>query len=63
MQPAKKKKKAQTLMIADDAAAEGVTDDAVGEIIEHVMHNGGEVVFMPQDIMSADQPLALVTRY
>lgn len=63
MQPAKIDEKAQTLMIADDAAAEGVTDDAVGEIIEHVMHNGGEVVFMPQEIMSADQPLALVTRY
>lgn len=63
MQPAKIDEKAQTLMYADDPAEEGVTDDAVSVIIEHVMHNGGEVVFMPQDIMSEDQPLALVTRY
>ncbi len=63
MQPAKIDEKAQTLKFADDSAGEGVTDDAVGEIIEQVMHNGGEVVFMPQDIMSADQPIAMVTRY
>ncbi|WP_299185884.1 hypothetical protein [uncultured Psychrobacter sp.] len=63
MQSAKIDEKAQTLMLADDATANDVTDDAVGEIIEHVMHNGGEVVFMPQDIMSEDQPIALVTRY
>jgi len=37
--------------------------DAIGEIIEHVIHNGGEAVFMPQDIMGEDQPIALVTRY
>lgn len=63
MQPAKIDEKAQTLQLADDPAAEGVTDDAVGEIIEHVMHNGGKVVFMPQDIMGEDLPVALVTRY
>ncbi len=63
IQSAKIDEAAQTLTVVDDAAAEGVTDDAVGEIIEHVMHNGGEAVFMPQDIMSADQPIALVTRY
>lgn len=63
MQPAKIDEKAQTLAYADDPSAEGVTDDAVGEIIEHVMHNGGEVVFMPQEIMKEDQPIALVTRY
>jgi len=54
---------AQTLKAADDASEKGVTDDAVGDIIEHVMHNGGDVVFMPADIMNADQPIALVTRY
>ena len=63
IQSAKIDEKAQTLSLADDAAGEGVTDDAIGEIIEHVMHNGGKAVFMPQDIMSADQPIALVTRY
>ena len=63
MQPAKIDEKAQTLSLADDAAADGVTDDAIGEIIEHVMHNGGQAVFMPQDIMGEDQPIALVTRY
>lgn len=63
IQSAKIDEKAQSLSVADDAAAEGVTDDAVGEIIEHVMHNGGEAVFMPQEMMSEDQPIALVTRY
>lgn len=63
MQPAKIDAKAQTLQLADDPAAEGVTDDAIGEIIEHVIHNGGKVVFMPQDIMGDDLPIALVTRY
>lgn len=63
IQPAKIDEKAQTLEPKDDATAEGVTDDAVGDIIEHVMHNGGEVVFLPKDIMGEDQPIALVTRY
>ena len=63
IQPAKIDEQAQTLSLADDPTADGVTDDAIGEIIEHVIHNGGKVVFMPQDIMDADQPIALVTRY
>lgn len=63
MQAAMIDEKAQTLTAANDASEKGVTDDAVGEIIEHVIHNGGEAVFMPQDIMSDDQPIALVTRY
>ncbi|SJM38080.1 hypothetical protein A1019T_02068 [Psychrobacter pasteurii] len=63
MQPAKIDEKAQTLTIADDPAAEGVNDDAIGEVIEHIIHNGGKVVFMPQDIMGDDLPIALVTRY
>ncbi|HCH26288.1 AOC03_06830 family ribosome hibernation factor [Psychrobacter celer] len=63
IQPAKIDEQAQTLSLAEDPAADGVTDDAIGEIIEHVIHNGGKAVFMPQDIMGADQPIALVTRY
>jgi len=63
LQSAKIDEKAQTLALADDAAAEGVTDDAIGVIIEHIIHNGGKVVFMPEDIMGENQPIALVTRY
>ena len=63
IQSAKIDEKAQTLSVTNDPAAEGVTDDAIGEVIEHVIHNGGKAVFMPQDIMSEDQPIALVTRY
>lgn len=63
MQPAMIDEAAQTLSMADDATAQGVTDDAVGEIIEHVIHNGGKAVFMPQELMGEDQPIALVTRY
>ena len=63
MQPAKIDEKAQTLTLADDPAAEGVTDDAISDIIEHVMHNGGKVVFLPEELMGDDLPIALVTRY
>jgi hypothetical protein len=63
IQPAKVDEKAQTLTMATDPAAEGVTDDAVGLIIEHVIHNGGKAVFMPKEMMGEDQPIALVTRY
>ncbi|GAF55803.1 LOW QUALITY PROTEIN: methyl-accepting chemotaxis protein [Psychrobacter sp. JCM 18901] len=63
IQSAKIDEKAQTLSLPNDATTEGITDDAIGEIIEHVIHNGGEAVFMPQDIMDEDQPIALVTRY
>ncbi|WLP94645.1 hypothetical protein [Psychrobacter sp. M13] len=63
IQPAKIDEKAQTLALVDDAAGEGVTDDAIGVIIEHVIHNGGDVIFLPEEIMGADQPIALVTRY
>lgn len=63
IQPAKIDETAQTLTMVDDPAADGVTDDAVGVIIEHVIHNGGEAVFMPTNIMSEDKPIALVTRY
>lgn len=63
IQSAKIDEKAQTFTLAQDASADGVTDDAIGEIIEHVIHNGGEVVFMPEGIMGEDQPIALVTRY
>lgn len=54
---------ALTLLVADDATADGVTDDAVSEIIEIVSHNGGEVVFVPQDKMDEKEPIALITRY
>lgn len=63
VQSAKVDESAQTLSATDEAGGAGVTDDAIGLIIEHVIHNGGKAVFMPQDIMSADQPIALVTRY
>ncbi|TXD96848.1 hypothetical protein ES754_07360 [Psychrobacter frigidicola] len=63
IQPAKVDEKAQTLTMSDDPAADGVTDDAVGLIIEHVIHNGGKAVFMPKEMMGEDQPIALVTRY
>ena len=63
VQSAKVDEDAQTLSATDETGSVGVTDDVIGLIIEHVIHNGGKAVFMPQDIMSADQPIALVTRY
>lgn len=52
-----------SLLVADDPTADGVTDDAVSEIIEIVRHHGGEVVFIPQDKMDDKEPIALITRY
>lgn len=52
-----------TLLVHDDPTAEGVTDDAVAEIIELVSHNGAEVVFLPADQMDDKEPIALITRY
>ena len=61
--PATIDESALTLLVADDATAEGVTDDAVSEIVEIVSHNGGEVVFVPKDSMDEKEPIALITRY
>lgn len=61
--PATIDEEAMTLMVSDDATADGVTDDAVSEIIELVSHNGGEVVFLPTDKMDEKEPIALITRY
>ncbi len=63
IKPAKIDEKAQTLTVVDDPAEEGVTDDAIGVVIEHVIHNGGDVIFLPEEVMGQDQPIALVTRY
>ena len=63
IKPAKIDEKAQTLTVVDDATGEGVTDDAIGVVIEHVIHNGGNVIFLPEEVMGEDQPIALVTRY
>ena len=52
-----------SLDVRDDPSEEGVMDDVVSEIIETTMHNGGKVVFLPEDTMPHDMPIALVTRY
>ncbi len=62
-QAAKIDPKAQTLQVVEAADAQDVSDDAVGEIIELVMHNGGNVVFLPEETMGDSQPIALITRY
>lgn len=62
IQPAVVDEANQSITLSDDAAADGVTDDVVGEIIELVSAHGGEVVFLPKEII-ADTDIALVTRY
>lgn len=63
MVPATIDEEKATLLVADDASAEGVNDDAVSEIIELITNHGGEVVFIPQDKMDEKEPIALITRY
>lgn len=54
---------ALTLRVTDDLDADNVSHDAVGDIIELVSHNGGEVIFVPEDKMDENAPIALITRY
>lgn len=52
-----------TLLVTDDLTGENVTDDAVAEIIEIISNNGGDIVFMPVELMNDKEPIALITRY
>lgn len=54
-----------TLTTVDEGnpADKSISDDVVGDIIEQVTQNGGKTVFMPQELMALDQPIALITRY
>ncbi len=48
---------------AEDATAPGVIDDAVDELIEMVLAQGGSVVFVENGALALHQRLALITRY
>jgi hypothetical protein len=48
---------------AEDAAAPGVIDDAVDEVIEEVMAKGGSVVFVDNGALEQHQRVALILRY
>jgi hypothetical protein len=48
---------------ADDAAAPGVIDDAVDEIIETVIDKGGQVIFLPNGDLEQHQRITLILRY
>ncbi|MDO4897147.1 MAG: hypothetical protein Q3971_07275 [Moraxella sp.] len=61
LQPAVVDEASQTLTLADDPSADGVTDDVVSDIIQAVSSHGGDVVFLPKELMETD--IALITRY
>jgi release factor family 3 len=48
---------------AEDAAAPGVIDDAVDEVIEEVMAKGGSVVFVDDGALEQHQRIAFILRY
>ena len=48
---------------AEDPTAPGVIDDAVDELIEMVLAQGGNVVFVENSALELHQRLALITRY
>lgn len=54
---------AGTLVPADDAAAPGVIDDAVDELIEIVIARGGEVVFFAPGRLAERDRIAAILRY
>ncbi|MDO4709409.1 MAG: hypothetical protein Q4B94_06260 [Pseudomonadota bacterium] len=63
MQPARVDETQQTLVAVDDPNGEGVNDDVVGDIIDLVKNNGGQVVFLPAEIIGEQQDIALSTRF
>ncbi|MDZ7332741.1 MAG: hypothetical protein ONB31_12240 [candidate division KSB1 bacterium] len=48
---------------ADDPAASDVIDDAVDEIIETVLSNQGQVVFVDNGSLAMHQRIGLILRY
>lgn len=65
IQAAKVDEEKLTLSTVDnsDPADKNISDDVVGDIIAQVTQNGGKAIFMPQEMMASEQPLALITRY
>jgi hypothetical protein len=61
--PARTDETGMVLTPADDAAAPGVIDDAVDEIIEFVVSRSGEVVFLEQGQLETDPPIQLIVRF
>jgi hypothetical protein len=53
----------QHITPADDAAAPGVTDDAVDDIIETVLSKQGRVVFVENGQLEPHQRIVLILRY
>jgi hypothetical protein len=49
-----------TIELVDDADLPGVIDDAVDEIIEHVLARGGRVEIVPDGVLTAQDRIALV---
>lgn len=63
IQPALINEENQSIELSDDPTAEGVTDDVVGEIINLVVTHGGQVAFIPAEIMGDELAIALETRF
>ena len=61
--PARTDETGLQLTPANDATSPGVIDDAVDEIIEFVVGQSGEVVFLEQGQLHADPPIQLILRY
>jgi hypothetical protein len=52
-----------SLRLVDDATAPNVIDDAVDEVVEIVLQNGGKVTFVDSGALKQHQRIALITRY
>lgn len=61
--PARLDESGLQLVAADDATAPGIMDDAVDELIEHVLSKGGRVRFVPDGRLDAYDRIALILRY
>jgi len=61
--PARTDETGMVLTPVDDATAPGVMDDAADEIIEYVVGQGGEVVFLETGQLQRDPPIQLILRF
>lgn len=62
-QPARINNGSVELVSQEDATKAGVVDDIIDEMIEKILHIGGEAVFLEEEDLKKYQGLVLITRY
>lgn len=51
------------IILKDNPSGSDIKDDVINEIIEFVVNNGGDVLFLDVNKLNSYNKIALVTRY